>query len=705
SHHVVENNNAFLMAMGDGAKIEIHTDDAAKESWTQLDGTAEAGDTQLTFTEATGWQVGDRIAVASTDFDLNQAEEFTVVGVSNGGRTVTLDRPLEYMHYGEVDTYNDTDGDVHELDMRAEVGLLSRDVVIQGDIDYDDAKPLNEQDDQYGGHTMVMHGGEMYISGVELAYMGQAGILGRYPAHWHESGDVTGQYIKDSSVHHSFNKGITVHNTQGAEVRDNVVYETISHSYYLEQSDTHGNDLIDNLAINARDVGRFGTIRNANDGTPSNFYTTNADNTWTGNHAAGSDDTGFYFRLSGAQKSNFGTVDDNAAHSADNRGVYVHHQGMAQDGNPQGSAEQPQKADDWEISGLTVYKSQTGVYSQAANGTFTDSAFAELASNGRFRLNTTIEDSLIVGRSDNIGNPETQDERDAGRSLPGGFNDFQGWQLYDGPGSISNVMFDGFTEEDHAIQTSNAIHKSASFGLMGITWGENVVESAKFSISGGGNAYGNDSAARGLVDVDGSISGVEGAMIYQLSSDNSASAAFNAGSEYEIIRDWGTIITTSGEQSATLTVDRGGTPDTNTGKNHGLPFSNLNATRSDGEYANGIRQQVPLFDGYSYELDFGTPEQDNFRLYLGDADWGQSFIVSLGDDIPTDSSFTVDNPNNSESRPAREVSSMEMLEASPDTAVFRDADGVVHVKLVAEMAHGYLWPQPGAAMPGSLHSG
>ncbi|MEM9043739.1 MAG: cadherin-like domain-containing protein [Pseudomonadota bacterium] len=704
--HVIENNNAFLMAMGDGASISIHVDDAEKQSWAQLDGTAEKGATELTFAEATGWEVGDRIAIASTDFDMNQAEERTIVAVSDDGKTITLDQPLEYMHYGEIDTYDDPDGDVHQLDMRAEVALLSRDVTIQGDVDYDESKPLNEQEDQYGGHTMVMHGGEMYMSGVELAYMGQAGILGRYPAHWHESGDVTGQYIENSSVHHSFNKGITVHNTQGALVSDNVVYETISHSYYLEQSDTHGNDLIDNLAINARDVGRFGTIRNANDDTPSNFYTTNADNTWTGNHAAGSDANGFYFRLSGQQKFNFGTVDDNAVHSVENRGVYVHHQGMAQDGNPQGSAEQPQKADDWEISGLTVYKSGLGVYSQATNGTFTDSAFAELGSNGRFRLNTTIEDSLIVGRADNIGNPETQDERDAGRSLPGGDGDFQGWQLYDGPGSLSNVMFDGFTEPgDRAIEQSNAIHKSSSFGLKGITWGEDVTEENKFAIGGGGNAYGNDSASRGLVDVDGSISGVEGAMIYQSSSDRSASEGFNAGAEYQIVRDWGAIITTSGEQSATLTVDRGGTPDTNTGKNHGLPFSNLNATRSDGEYANGIRQQVPLFDGYTYELDFGTPEQDNFRLYLGDADWGQSFIVSLGDDIPTDSSFTVDNPNNSESRPAREVSSMEMLEASHDTAVFRDADGVVHVKLVAEMAHGYLWPQPGAAIPGSLNSG
>ncbi|MEO0540171.1 MAG: hypothetical protein AAFZ80_04800, partial [Cyanobacteria bacterium P01_A01_bin.105] len=73
SHHVITNNDAFLLAMGDGASIEIHVDDADKESWTQLASTADAGDTTLTFTDPTGWEVGDRIAIASTDFDMNQA--------------------------------------------------------------------------------------------------------------------------------------------------------------------------------------------------------------------------------------------------------------------------------------------------------------------------------------------------------------------------------------------------------------------------------------------------------------------------------------------------------------------------------------------------------------------------------------------------------------------------------------------------------
>ncbi|MEO1539724.1 MAG: G8 domain-containing protein [Pseudomonadota bacterium] len=695
---VLEDQDAFLMVMGEGSRLDLHGVDAAKTSWTQLDGTAEAGATSITLVEAFGWEVGDRIAIASTDFDPDQAEELTITGVSDDGLTITFEPPLDYMHYGEVDRYDDPDGDVHQLDMRAEVALLSRNVKIQGDVDYDPDVPLSEQDDQFGGHTMVMNDAEMYVSGTEFAYMGQAGTLGRYPVHWHEMDDVSGQYITDSSVHHSFNKGITIHGSDNAEVSDNVVFETISHNYYFEDGSETGNVLTGNLGMGAREPGRFGEIRGANDGEPANFYTSNGDNVWIGNHAAGSEDKNFYFNLTRGEGRDFGTFEDNAAHSAEGRGFYLNHGGLIQDGSPSGSADQPQEVDPWEVDGLTVYKNN-GVYVRGVEGTFTDSAFAEMGSNARFRLNQTIEDSLIVGRSDNIGNPQTDEEIEAGRSLPGGDGDFQGFQLYDGPGSLSNVMFDGFEEGDAAIDLSNAIHKSASFGAEGITWGDNVHESAKVSIGGGGNAIGNDAWARGIVDVDGSLTGQPGAMIYQYSSDRDGSRVFNAGEDYEVIEEWGAIVS-YGTTSGTLRIDNN---IANTGANRGVDKSGFTVTRSDGETASGIRHQIPVFEGYSYTIDYRDIE-DQFRLYLHDMDWGDSVIFNLGP-TPTGSSFTVDDPNSGASRPAREVSSMAMLEASPDTAVYRDEAGEVHIKLVAEMAHGYVWPQPGVTYNDTLHSG
>lgn len=698
--HSIENNNAFLMAMGEGARIEIHTDDADKTTWTQLNRTAEAGSTELRLAEATGWEVGDRIAVASTDFDLDQAEEFTVLAVSGNGRTITLDAPLQYMHYGSVDHYDDPDGDHHMLDMRAEVSLLSRDVTIRGDIDYDPDVPLNEQDDQYGGHTMVHHGGELYLSGVELAYMGQAGILGRYPVHWHEADDVTGQYVENSSIHHSFNKGITVHNTQGALVASNVVYETISHNYYLEERNTYDNVLDGNLGMNARDVGRFGEVRGANDDEPSNFYSPNGDNTWTGNHAAGSEDKGFYFQLRQPETRDFGTFEGNTAHSQADRSFYLNHANLIQDMNPEGSAEAPQRVSPWTVEDLTVFKSN-GVYVRGVEGTFTDSAFAEMHTNARFRLNQTIEDSLIVGRTDNVGTPETAQEIAAGRSLPRD-GVFQGFQLYDGPAALKNVHFDGFAAEDEAIGLSNAIHKTASFAVEGVTFGDDVDPLGMVNISGGGNSIGNDSWSRGIEDVDGSLTGTPGAMIYQYSSDRDGSRVFNAGENYEIVEEWGAIVT-YGQASGTLRLSERATPETNDGRDDDTPIRGLSVTRSDGESASGVRNQMPVFSEYTYTFDFDSIEPQ-FRLYLHDMTWGDAITVNLGP-VPATSSFLVDDPYSDASWTAREVSSLAMLEASPDTAVYRAPDGTATIKLVAEMAHGYLWPQHGAASNNGLHSG
>jgi len=66
---VIEDNNAYLMAMGEGSRVEIHAADAEKDSWTLLESTAEAGSNQLVVEDSTGWEVGDKIAIASSELD------------------------------------------------------------------------------------------------------------------------------------------------------------------------------------------------------------------------------------------------------------------------------------------------------------------------------------------------------------------------------------------------------------------------------------------------------------------------------------------------------------------------------------------------------------------------------------------------------------------------------------------------------------
>src|SRR5439155_25619794 len=117
------------------------------------------------------------LELASTDYNPRQAEERTITAVN--GNKLALDKPLQYMHFGEV-TYG--------VDERGEVGLLTRNIKIQ-------ASPDAEKT-YFGGHIMAMAGSKMYVSGVELNRMGQNMHLARYPIHWHIGGDGQGQYIE-----------------------------------------------------------------------------------------------------------------------------------------------------------------------------------------------------------------------------------------------------------------------------------------------------------------------------------------------------------------------------------------------------------------------------------------------------------------------------------------------------------------------------
>ena len=73
----------------------------------------------------------------------------------------------------------------HAVDFRANVGLLTRNVVIQG------TSPFSQLD-KHGGHVMLHSRGDESLIGrfenIECRYMGQGFRLGRYPIHFHMIG-------------------------------------------------------------------------------------------------------------------------------------------------------------------------------------------------------------------------------------------------------------------------------------------------------------------------------------------------------------------------------------------------------------------------------------------------------------------------------------------------------------------------------------
>jgi len=136
-----------------GGALEIHGASKSKLSWTQLNAHAPAGSTSLTLAKAPLWQVGDYIAIAPSGFDPIQAEKVQIAGIN--GASVSFTPALKHPHWGELQTIEGT-----LVDERAEVALLSRNVLIRGAVDSDLS--------QFGGHIAIWHGGRAHIEGAEL---------------------------------------------------------------------------------------------------------------------------------------------------------------------------------------------------------------------------------------------------------------------------------------------------------------------------------------------------------------------------------------------------------------------------------------------------------------------------------------------------------------------------------------------------------
>jgi hypothetical protein len=500
-----------LMGMGDrgimlsGGTLNLHGNQ--KNAWTKLSRTAEAGSNSIEVLNASGWRVGDEIVLASTDYDSRQAERRSISAIS--GNTITLNRKLDYMHFGKI---------TYDVDQRGEVGLLTRNIKIQ-------ASPDAEQT-FFGGHIMAMVTSKMFIEGVELNRMGQNLELARYPIHWHLVGDDgKGQYIRNAAIHDTYNRCVTVHGTNNLQVENNVTYNAVGHCFFLEDGIEHGNMFVRNLAIQTKchtskpcdptNLAPFGSspdglnfkttgqdakeILIPSDNTVSAFWITNPDNTYRDNVAAGSDSTGFWlafpehptgaFEGSDLSKatwprrmvlrefkgnvahSNFDSFMGDRAPRADGKfavGGYVALVNPADANSAQAenliedfTSYKNRNSGIWARGELRLYKG----LKMADNGI----GFTQASGNtGRSAYTSKVVDSLFVGESENIGNPMTASEKAAGRSLPfPEVADFpiRAYEFYDYRHELDNNTFVNY--QDNATRKTGAISYLlfTSFGM------------------------------------------------------------------------------------------------------------------------------------------------------------------------------------------------------------------------------------------------
>jgi cell migration-inducing and hyaluronan-binding protein len=601
-----------LMGMGDrgimlsGGTLNLHGN--RTNTWTKLGKTAEAGATSIEVLNADQWKVGDEIVLASTDYNPQQAERRTISAIS--GNKITLDKKLDYMHFGKI-TFG--------VDERGEVGLLSRNIKVQAS---EDAAQTF-----FGGHIMAMVTSKMYVEGVELNRMGQHLELARYPIHWHLVGDAgKGQYIKNASIHDTYNRCVTVHGTNDVRVENNVTYNIVGHCFFLEDGIEHGNEFVHNLAIQIKchptkpcvptnlaaagerpaDAPRQNGQQSKDvlipsDNTVSAYWITNPDNSFIDNVAAGSEETGFWFSVPIHPNGAFEDSDTakntwprrtpvrafrgNVSHSNFDGFMIDRH---INPDNTFGTASIPllpladpndleSKVLETHFENLTSYKNRNGglwgrgdmyVYS---NAKFADNAIGMTQAAGdigSLPFSARLVDSLVVGETENIGNPATPEEIAYGRSLPKpAIPDFpiRGYEYYDYRDDVVNTTFVNYQDNDR--RKTGAL-SFLLFTSAGLSTGS-TISGAKFVNAkpvyfpkydarfDNDNRGGNQYRTLSFHDVDGSVTGIPNSQVLLNDGENDSVATDDT---CQIHPTWNAAVCTGDIGRLNLSDSRGELP-------------------------------------------------------------------------------------------------------------------------------------------------
>ncbi|XP_043933872.1 cell surface hyaluronidase-like isoform X2 [Protopterus annectens] len=267
--------------------------------------------------DVSSWSPSNRIVIAGTDFSMYQAEEFTLLPCQECKiNQVKIDGNPLYLHMGEI---------VDGVDMRAEVGLLTRNIVIKGEVEdhcYGDNHCQFFKYDTFGGQIKIQRNfHSVHLSGIELVNMGQQ-VMGSYPVHFHLAGDVDQKgnydpptYLNDLAIHHCFSRCIAVHGTHGLLVKDTIGYDTLGHCFFLEDGVEQRNTFYHNLGLltkpgtilptdrneamclSIRDnvYGNYIPVPSTDCMAVSTFWIANPNNNLISNAAAGAQDVGFWY--------------------------------------------------------------------------------------------------------------------------------------------------------------------------------------------------------------------------------------------------------------------------------------------------------------------------------------------------------------------------------------------------------------------------
>lgn len=673
-----------------GGVIEIYGEDRVE--WTHLAASTSNGASAIVLAESVDWQTGDEILLTSSRLNWNEAEKLTVASVSPEGTTIDLVESLSFPHSGLIQTHTrPSDNKQWTADLRAEVGLLSRNIRIQGAAD--------SEANGFGAHLMI-HGpmdmggmthpsGEARIRGVEFYRAGQKSSLGRYPFHWHLcQADGAGQYLKDSSIHRSYNRAIVIHGTDSALVENNFCYDHLGHGLFLEDGAERFNIIRRNVMVLTKrplpgeevtpSDNELDEVQNR---TPASYWITNPNNIFEDNVAAGTQGTGYWFimprnplSLSGSLpyfaglepwKEPLGLFRGNKAHSCRN-GFDIFDQLTANHAIDRNKGWN--ESNDHVMEDCTWYSNDTAVYAGIGGGgpqdnvIYRDNVFVDNSTGLMLATYNITEDSLFWA--------------DSGENLLQGERKL--YRAYDGAGAVRDCHFVGWdTSNSNLLQNTGAATKHVNHRFSGITTdhvGTVRASMTNFDIPPPADAHANHPGhprfwSIVLRDEDGSLSGKANTSII-------ANHPFlRLGDEFQPT-NW-TNVYRSDRKFGLLVADQPDRPRKNvsvTRTKTGTPFASV-------YYINGYNehQQLPVMLNedflytYSYEV---LPSGKEVSLRLDDVEPGDEWQGRLYGFGQLDG-LTISGHNVTRS------ATLLAWQGATSTSYLIEPDGSVFVKIIA----------------------
>ncbi|KAI4561087.1 hypothetical protein MJG53_021144 [Ovis ammon polii x Ovis aries] len=202
-------------------KVQLHSA-YPKKSWTRLGADIASGNERIIVEDTVDWRPHDKIVLSSSSYEPHEAEVLTVKEVR--GHHIRIHERLRHRHIGSA---HFMEGGRH-IRLAAEVGLLTRNIQIQGDTPCRGRLLVGS----FRKSSVEEFSGILQLFNVEIQNFGSP---------LHSSIELTnvsaGSWIISSSLHQSCGGGIHAAASQGVILNDNVVFSTAGHGIDLEGQD------------------------------------------------------------------------------------------------------------------------------------------------------------------------------------------------------------------------------------------------------------------------------------------------------------------------------------------------------------------------------------------------------------------------------------------------------------------------------------